>query len=116
MTYTKRWELKPKDGNRLDREVPRDVIKNNAESKGFQEIEKTKNDPICEPLDVVVSAGTFNSLEGKVSGNTPSYKVGHRSGKGIERVKENEKHHCANYTVRLGDLGALLKIVQDWIF
>ncbi len=113
MTYTESWELEPKNGDRLDCEVPRDVIQNNAESKRFQEIEKSKDDPICEPLDVIMSARTFNSPEGQVGGDTPTHKVGYRSSKGVERVKKDKKQQSANDAVRLGNLSALLEIVQD---
>jgi hypothetical protein len=115
VTYTESWELEPKNCDRLDCEVPRDVVQNNAESKRFQKVEESKDDPICEPLDVIMGTGAFNSLEGQVGGDTPTHKVGYRSSKGVERVKEDKKQQSTNNGVRLGNLGALLEIVQDWI-
>jgi hypothetical protein len=75
ITYTEGRELEPNDEGRLEGEVPGDVVEDEAESERFHEVEETEYDPVGEPLNVVVRGGRFNSLEGEVGGEAPSYEI-----------------------------------------
>lgn len=54
MTYPESWKLEPNNEDGFQSVVPRDVIQNKANGKGFQKVEESENDPICEPLYIVV--------------------------------------------------------------
>jgi len=47
-------ELEPNNEQRLESEIPRDVIKDNTKGEGLKEVEEAKDNPISEPLDIVV--------------------------------------------------------------
>jgi len=48
-------ELEPDHEESLEGEVPREVVKDDAESKALKEVEETKHDPISQPLYVILS-------------------------------------------------------------
>ena len=45
--------------------------------------------PVCEPLLVVVLSGRLDSLDGEVSGESPTDKIGDRGGE-AEHVEEDQ--------------------------
>jgi len=55
--------LKPKDEDSLEGEIPRNVVKNNAEGDAFEEVEKAEYDPVCEPLNIILGSGRLQCLE-----------------------------------------------------
>ena len=74
-TYPECRELQPQDEDGLEGEIPREVIQHDSESEAFEEVEETKDDPVSQPLDVILSAGAFESLEGQVRGEGPADKI-----------------------------------------
>jgi hypothetical protein len=60
--------LEPDDEDGLEGEVPRDIVEDDTEGEGFEEVEETKDDPVGEPLYVIMRRGRFDGLEGEVSG------------------------------------------------
>ena len=75
ITYTEGRELEPNDEGRLEGEVPWDIVKDEPEGEGFHKVEEAENDPVGEPLNVVMRGGRFNSLEGEVGGEAPSNEI-----------------------------------------
>lgn len=47
-------KLEPDNEQRLECEIPGDVIEDNTKSEGLQEIEEAKDNPISEPLNIIV--------------------------------------------------------------
>jgi len=81
-------KLKPQDECSLEREVEWEVIKDNSEGKCFQEIEESEDDPVGEPLDIVLYTGAFDCLEGQIGRKSPSNEVGDGEGDGIYKNEE----------------------------
>jgi len=49
-------KLEPEDEKGLEGEVPREVVKKNSEGQGFEEVEETEDDPVSQPLNVILGA------------------------------------------------------------
>lgn len=74
-TYAEGWELEPDNEEGLEGEVPRDIVEDDTESEGFEEVEEAKDYPVGEPLYIIMGRGRFDGLEGEVSGQTPTHEV-----------------------------------------
>lgn len=48
------WQLQPKDESGLQCVVPGDVIEDKAKSQTLEEIQETEDDPVSEPLGIVM--------------------------------------------------------------
>jgi hypothetical protein len=68
ITHSESRKLKPKDENCLECKIPWEVVEDEAERKAFGEVEEAKDNPICEPLDIILMSRGLQSLEGKISG------------------------------------------------
>lgn len=55
-TYASDRELEPEDEDGLEREVPGKVVEDDAEGEGLEEVEEAEDDPVGQPLDVVIVA------------------------------------------------------------
>lgn len=75
ITYTERRELEPEDEKSLEGEVPGKVVEDDTKSEAFEEVEEAKNDPVCEPLDIISRTGRFDSLDGEIGGENPTEKI-----------------------------------------
>lgn len=75
MTYSESRQLKPEDENCLEGKVPGQIVQHQTEHSAFQEVEKSKDNPVSEPLDVVLMTGCLKGLERKISGDTPPDEV-----------------------------------------
>lgn len=75
MTYAEGWELEPDNEEGLEGKVPGDIVEDDTEGEGFEEVEKAKDYPVGEPLDVIVGRWCFDGLEGEVRGQTPTHEV-----------------------------------------
>jgi len=106
-------ELEPDDEGRFESEIPRDIVENKAEGEAFEEIEKAEDNPVSEPLDVIMGRRRFDGFEREVGGKTPTHEVGYGSGEGIESVEYDDEEKTSQNCVHFGNLGALFKIVQD---
>jgi len=69
------WELEPDDEEGLEGKVPGDIVEDDTEGEGFEEVEEAKDYPVGEPLDVIVGRWRFDGLEGEVGGQTPTHEV-----------------------------------------
>ena len=75
MTYPERWQLKPENEERLEGKVPRQIVQHDTERDAFQKVEEAKDDPVREPLGVVLMTGRLESPEREVSGDSPSDEI-----------------------------------------
>lgn len=114
-TYAGDGELEPEDEDRLESEVPGEVVQDNTGSERLEEVEEAEHDPVSQPLDVVIVTRGLESLDGEVGGDAPANEVGDRGREGVDRVKGTEDNNCANEGVALGDLCPLLELVERWV-
>jgi len=108
-------ELEPENEEGLEGKVPWEVVEDNAESKGLDKVEKAKNDPIRQPLDVILRSRGLEGLEGQEGGESPTEEVRNGGGERVEGMENEEKRDRADDDVSLGDLGALLKSLQGGV-
>jgi len=102
-------KLKPDDEHCLEGEEPWNVVEKDGEGETFNEVEETEDNPICQPLYIVVVSLSFKSLHREVSRDDPANKVGNRRREGVEGVENNEEHHTTEEGVALWNLRALLE-------
>ena len=62
-TYTEGRELEPQHKHGLEGEVPGEVVENHPQCKALEKVERTKNNPVCQPLNVILCRRAFNRLE-----------------------------------------------------
>jgi hypothetical protein len=106
-------ELEPEDEEGLEGIVEGEIVKDHSQGEGFKEIEEAENNPVGEPLDIVIVTGCLESLEREISWEEPSDEV---RGRGSEGVDEDENRSDTDSTPDeegLGDLSTLLKVVED---
>lgn len=79
----------PHNGERLDSVVPGNVVEDDAR-EGLEEGEHAEDDPVGEPLDVILGLGALERLEREVGGDEEADEVGQEaSGTGFE-VKDEQ--------------------------
>lgn len=107
----------PRDEEGLANEVEGEVVKNRPESGGFDKVEETEDDPVSQPLLIVVLSRALQSLHAQVSGDGPSDQVGQRRGQAeeVEKDQKDESSGGREDTVDLGDSGLFLGLVQDGV-
>jgi len=57
LSATEGRELEPDDQDRLEGKVPRDVVEEHAKGEAFQKVEEAKDNPVGEPLNIVMGRG-----------------------------------------------------------
>lgn len=110
-------EHEPDGEKGLENKVHRNPVENRPQTHGLDEVERTKDDPIGQPLLVIVGLRRLNGQDGKISGESPADEVGDGLGK-AKHIEEDEKDRGetkGDDTVGLGDLGLLLKLTEDWV-
>ena len=76
-------KLEPEDEEGLEGIVEGEIVKDGSKGNGFKEIEEAKDDPVCQPLNVVLMAGRLDRLERQISWEEPSNQVGNGGSEGI---------------------------------
>jgi hypothetical protein len=104
--------LQPKDEQGLEREVPREVIQKGTKGKALCKIEEAENDPIGQPLCVIVVSRWLKGLEREVRRKTPSNEIGGGSSEGVDEVKEGEERDSTKKGVCLWYLNTLLQAYE----
>ena len=74
-TYSEGGELEPEDEEGLEGEVPWKVIEDDTESERLDKVEEAKDDPVSQPLNIILRSGCLESLEGQVGGESPTEEV-----------------------------------------
>jgi len=108
-------ELEPENESGLDGEVPWNVVQDNAESDALDEGEPAEDDPVCQPLNVVIVTGSLESAEGEVGGEGPTDEVGDGESEGVDEDKADEGDGGDESTVGLGDLSLLFELDKDGV-
>ena len=107
----------PRDEESLANKVEGEVVEDRPESGGFNKVEETEDDPVSQPLLIVVLSRALQSLHAQVSGDGPSDQVGQGRGqaKEVEKDQKDESSGGGEDTVDLGDSGLFLGLVQDGV-
>jgi len=108
-------KLEPNNENALKGEVPGDIVQEGADGDVFDEVQGTKDDPVGEPLDVIIGCGGLDCEEREVGGQSEADQVGDDAGEGVDEVEEGKENNAADEDVSLGDLSALLQVEEDGI-
>jgi hypothetical protein len=106
-------ELEPENEEGLEGIVEWKVIENWSQGDGFEEVEETEDDPVCEPLDIIFVTRAFDSLEGEISGKSPANEVGNWRSECVDEDEKGENEDASKDKEGLGDLGAGFEIVKD---
>ena len=112
-TYASDRELEPEDEDGLERKVPGEVVEDDAEGEGLEEVEEAEDDPVGEPLDVIGMARRLEGLDGEEGGEGPADEVGDGRREGVDAVEDGEEKDGTEESVALGHLSALLERVQS---
>ena len=115
ITYSESGELEPENEERLEGKVPWEVIEEDAESQRLDKVEETKDDPVSQPLSIILMPGGLEGLERQVGGKSPTEEIGNWCSERVEGVEEEEESDGADDEVSLGDLSALLERLQSGI-
>ena len=115
MTHSEGRELEPENEEGLEGIIPGKIVEKNTEGKRFDKGEGAKNDPVSQPLNIILGSGGLKSLERQVGGEGPSKKVRNGSSERVESVEKEKKRNGADNHVRFGDLSALFQSLQYWI-
>jgi len=68
-------ELEPENEEGLEGEVPWEVVEDDAEGKGLDKVEETEDDPVSQPLNIILRSRGLEGLEGQVGGKSPTEEV-----------------------------------------
>lgn len=115
-TYAEGRELEPENEQALEGEIPGEVIEHNAEGEALEEVEEPKDDPVRQPLNVVLVTGRLECLDGEVRGEGPADEVRHGRGGDVDGVEDGEDDDGTDECVALRDLRALLERVEERVF
>lgn len=83
-------KLQPKNEGGLDREVPGEVVEDDTKGDALEESEEAENDPVSQPLDVIVMSGALDSDVGQISRECPSNEVRDGQRKGVDEDEKKE--------------------------
>jgi len=68
-------ELEPENEECLEGEVPWEVIEDDTEGERLHKVEGAKDDPVSQPLNIILRSRCLEGLEGQVSGKSPTEEV-----------------------------------------
>lgn len=108
--------MEVEDEGGLESKIPGEVVQHRPQREAFSEIEEPENDPICQPLDVIIVTRTFEGLDGKIGGERPTEQIGDGRGKCVDSVQHDKEDETTEESVALGHLRALLEVGQEGIF
>ncbi len=114
-THAGSWELEPENENGLEGVVEGEVVEKDAEGKRLDEIEEAKDDPVRQPLDVVILARGLEGTEAEVGGKSPADEVGGGCGEGVDKDEEGAEDGAAEDQSGLRDLRAGLDVEEHGV-
>ena len=114
-TYAGSGELEPENENGLECIVEGEVVEEWAEGKGLDEIEEAKDDPVRQPLDVVILGRSLDGAETEVGGKSPADEVRGGCSEGVDKDEEGADDGTTEDQSGLGDLGAFLDVEEDGV-
>lgn len=114
-THAGSRELEPENEDGLEGIVEGEVVEEDAEGKRLDEIEKAKDNPIRQPLDVVILGRGLEGAEAEVGGKSPADEVGGGCGEGVDKDEEGAEDGAAEDQRGLRDLRAGLDVEEHGV-
>jgi len=108
-------ELEPENEEGLEGIIPGKVVEDNTEAKRLDKGEGAENDPVSQPLNIIIARGRLEGLERQEGGECPTEKVRNGSSERVESVEKEKKGDGADDHVRFGNLSPLFQILQHWV-
>jgi len=115
VTYTEGGELKPENEDGLEGVVPWEVVEENTEGKRLDKCEETEDNPVSQPLNIILSSRGLERLEGQVGGKTPTEEIGNRGSERVEDMEEEKKTDGTNDHVGFGNLSSFFQRLQHGV-
>ena len=81
------------------------------ESQGLDKVEESKDNPVSQPLNVILISG---GLDGQVGGKSPTEEIGNGCSERVEGMKEEERNGTDD-EVSLGNLNVLPGCLQGGV-
>jgi len=88
-------------------------VEDDADGKRLEEVEEAKDDPVRQPLDVIILARGLEGAEAEVGGKSPADEVGGGCSEGVDEDEEGADDGGTEDQSGLGDLGAGLDVDED---
>lgn len=114
-TYAELGQLEPEHEDGLEREIPREVVKDDTQGEALQKVEKAEDDPVREPLHVILDTWALDCLEGEISRQAPADEVGDWCSGCVDQKEERKEENRADSSISLWHLSALFERVQNRI-
>lgn len=111
-THAGSGELEPEDENGLEGVVEGEIVEEDAEGKRLDKVEEAKDDPIRQPLNVIIMPRGLDGAEAEVGGKSPADEVGGGCSEGVDEDEEGAEDGAGDDQSGLGDLRAGLNIVE----
>jgi hypothetical protein len=111
--YPELRKLEPEDERGLEDKVEWQVVQNDAECKCFNEVERSEDGPIGQPLNVILDTRRFDGLEGEIGRKAPANQVGDGEGRSVDEDKEDCKDCDTENRGGLWNLGLLLELDES---
>jgi len=106
-------QSEPKQENELKGEVEGEPIDN--VDKALSNGEEGKDDPVGQPLGVILLACSEQSVQGIVSRNDEASDVGEKLAAEVENNEEKVEGSDSDDGVRLGNIGRLLDVIKGGV-
>ena len=114
-TYAESRELEPEDEYGLESVIPGNIVEHQSQCDTLGESEEPKDDPVSQPLDIIIASGRLDSLDRKISRKQPSNEIGNGWGESVDGVENSKEDDTTNECVTLWNLSTLFEIVEDGI-
>jgi len=108
-------KLEPEDECGLDREVIGEVMEDESEGDALEEREESEDHPVREPLGIILSSRSLESLEGEVGGEEPPDHVGDGESEAVDEDQADEGDRGDKDAISLGNVGLLFDLEEDWV-
>jgi len=110
---TESGKCQPQQEHKLEGEVEGEPV--DDVDQALNHGEESENDPVSEPLGIVILLGGEEGIQGVVSGDDEAGEVGQELASEVEDNEEEVESGEPNGGVDLGDRGLLLKVVEGGI-
>lgn len=78
--------MEVEDEEGLASEIPREIVQHCPQREALGEVEETEDDPVCQPLNVIIVTRSLEGLDGKIGGERPTEQIGDGGSKRVDGV------------------------------
>jgi len=109
-------KLQPDDEHGLEDKVIGQIVQQRPQHEALQEVERPEDDPVAQPLDIIIVSWALEGLEGQIRWNGPSDEVRDGVGEWVDEKEDRAKDNSSDHTPRLWNIGPLLQMSEDGVF